>query len=436
ARQMTYRPQRTHGFFLNSADSDKKEFLTTLLGLQEIEQGNEQFDIELTGLKTTRSNAASQLEYAKTNKALYAVRDEDMQAAKTQYEQAQQRVQALIGNTEEAALLQQKLLVEEEIRKTNVVSSQVQAAKNDNVNLRNNMIQLQAEIKSLEDQKCHACLREWKNSATVLATKTQTYKEKYAKMEANLAVIANAESILANAPQLAAKQQEIISRMGQLRAPVADANNALQAAGNALRGMTDKQNAFNKLGTDIDVLTKRIAQLDSDIVVLQHAADISGRNGFLGDYFTQILTEIEAKANKMIARIPNVSRFTLKISPNTVGKTTGKVKKEIKVMIYKDGKEVAFKAISGGQQCSLELFTDLAAIKTVQRRSGSPISWISLDEAMEGLEPENKQAALEVIRTEFSGLFLVIDHSTEIKEGFEKVIHVEYDGRYSSVVRQ
>ncbi len=83
---------------------------------------------------------------------------------------------------------------------------------------------------------------------------------------------------------------------------------------------------------------------------------------------------------------------------------------------------------------SAELCTDLAVSETVRARSGSKLGWVALDEAMDGLDVETKLAALDAIRSKVDGLLIVVDHSTEIKENFDKVIEVEYDGRCSYVI--
>ena len=44
---------------------------------------------------------------------------------------------------------------------------------------------------------------------------------------------------------------------------------------------------------------------------------------------------------------------------------------------------------------------------------------------------ETKTAALEVVKTKVNGLILIVDHATEIKEGFESVISIEFDGKNS-----
>ena len=135
----------------------------------------------------------------------------------------------------------------------------------------------------------------------------------------------------------------------------------------------------------------------------------------------------------MLAYIPNINTFSLDISSSSVTQK-GKVNKKIKTMVYKNGEETSLKSLSGGQLSSAELCTDLAVAETVRLRSGSNLGWMALDEAMDGLDVETKMAALDVIKSKIDGLLIVVDHSTEIKEAFDMVIEVEYDGRDSYVV--
>ena len=118
----------------------------------------------------------------------------------------------------------------------------------------------------------------------------------------------------------------------------------------------------------------------------------------------------------------------------STGKNKGTVKKDINTEIYKSGKKIPIKALSGGQECAFELCSDLATAGTIRDRSGSKLGWVALDEAMDGLDVESKTFALEAVREMVNGQLLIIDHSTEVKEGFEKVIEVEYDGRNSYII--
>jgi DNA repair exonuclease SbcCD ATPase subunit len=194
-------------------------------------------------------------------------------------------------------------------------------------------------------------------------------------------------------------------------------------------------------GRDFEALMTKIVNAKAKMVDVERrqaiaslSAKVLGRNGFLGTIFDEILYDIQHRCNEMIAFLPNASQFAISISSDKVTKTKGTAKKEIAVNITKDGKDVSIRSLSGGQQCSLELCADLASAEAIKSRSGSLFNWICLDEAMDGLGSEEKQAALDMLKQRASGLILIIDHSSEVKEIFTKVIEIEYDGRESRVI--
>jgi len=77
---------------------------------------------------------------------------------------------------------------------------------------------------------------------------------------------------------------------------------------------------------------------------------------------------------------------------------------------------------------------DLAVSETIRARTGTNLGWIILDEALEGLGVVEKQSALDMLKQKIKGTVLVIDHSTEVKEGFDKIISIMFDGRTSHVI--
>lgn len=185
--------------------------------------------------------------------------------------------------------------------------------------------------------------------------------------------------------------------------------------------------------TELENLHKKTNILQDEKSVADHCSKILSRGGFLSVIFDEVLADIEARSNIMIACIPNINRFTIAIVTSGVTKG-GKAEKKIKVLIYKNGREVSLKNLSGGQLCALELCTDFAVRECIRLRSGSPFGWVCLDEAMDGLDVETKKPALEMLTEMVTGQLLIIDHSTEIKEGFESIITVEYDGKYSRIL--
>jgi DNA repair exonuclease SbcCD ATPase subunit len=135
----------------------------------------------------------------------------------------------------------------------------------------------------------------------------------------------------------------------------------------------------------------------------------------------------------MLAKIPNVDTFRVDISSTKTNKTNKTLKKEISINISKNGNDIILDALSGGQQTGVELIADISVAQEIKLKAGSAIDWMILDEAMDGFGTAEKEAALNMLKENFDGLILIVDHTTEIKEAFEKIIEVEYDGKNSNV---
>jgi DNA repair exonuclease SbcCD ATPase subunit len=195
----------------------------------------------------------------------------------------------------------------------------------------------------------------------------------------------------------------------------------------------DRQRLHQNNVQSVDNWQKNLQEQEKQLDSLRLQKALVGRTGFLGSIFDEVLQEIEMRANGMMQHLPNISSFALSLSSTSTTKT-GEVRKEISKKIFKDGEEKSIQDLSGGQQAGVELCVDLAVAETVKRRTGTHLGWMALDEAMDGLGVIEKQAALDVIRSQVGGLVFIVDHATEIKEGFEQVIEIEYDGRESHVI--
>jgi DNA repair exonuclease SbcCD ATPase subunit len=146
------------------------------------------------------------------------------------------------------------------------------------------------------------------------------------------------------------------------------------------------------------------------------------------------MKEIESEANRMISDIPNTSDIAILIDTTSETKS-GNTKNQITISLTKSGNDISFRSLSGGQKSSLSLCVDLAMIRALKRRTNIKTGWIALDEAMDGMDVASKESALNIIKAEAGDfLILMIDHSTEIKELFDSIINIEYDGKTSKVV--
>lgn len=431
-KSLTYRQQREKGQFLTRTDSQNKEFLSALLGLSALEEASDSLASEAFRFSTEVGNLRSQIASSETTIATLASAKAQIPDAETRYSAAQQRYSLLSGATSQGDIQQKIASLQSEINRINGVSQQAHLAQSENKRIRDQVMSIQTEIEQVSAQICPTCRREWDNGQNYLDSLRERSKTLLKQMEGNMVVINSAAPMQETLPTLQADLAAQNQKLGEAQAPLADAYSAMNSAKSLLEQLNSQARHHDSMVNDVASKQRRIAEVEAEASTATLAADLVSRGGFLSVIFDGVLKEIETRANAMIGQVPNVSTFSIQIlSSHETQK--GTIKKTIAVKIFKDGDEVPYKSLSGGQQCALELFTDLAVRETVRMRSGSPVGWTFLDEAMDGLDVETKKAALAVIRKSISGTIIIIDHSTEIKEMFDQVVQVEFDGRTSRV---
>lgn len=429
---LTYRPQRKHGRFLNSTDSDNKDFLSALLDLNSLETASDNLTREKTQLELQIANMTNSISKDTEMLSVLSGAKAKIPDAQKACIDAQQRYVSLSSPSFLIEAEQKLELIKTEIQKSTRLINQAGIAESDNNTIRNQLLTVEKEIQAIENNMCPTCKREWDLGQEKLNDLLDTKKQLLDRARSNISIIESVRPIKEAFKELTLEAEKITKQIGELSAPAEDARKNFHAAENLLQQLMAQSATCDRLESSIEKTKNSIQNLQNELEIAHYAAEILSKNGFLSVIFDDILKEIEYRSNQMIGDIPNVSTFSLSIT-STHNTKSGATKKSISVKVIKDGEEIPVKSLSGGQQCSLELCTDLAVSESIRSRSGSPIGWLCLDEAMDGLDIENKKAALDVIRQKISGMVLIIDHSTEIKEGFEKVINVEFDGRSSRV---
>lgn len=435
AALLTYRKQRKHGAFLNSTDADNKENLAKVLNLKEIESGYETANRSFADAQLRKVSLEGERDGIKISLDTCVITDDQVAEATKRLAEAKERVKSLSsGDTG-------KIKLQDRLGKLNTYLTKVNISKSNKTKweTENNQLKIQAatihqQITQLREAKCFTCERGgWDKCAETLESKQADLTATVRKYEENLAAIKNLKPILDAEPKLQQQVAEVQGSIGALDAPLVDAARTLQSAQQALDVLTHAQKSRRLLAQRAELVNTQLSTLQGTIDVDRHVAAILGRAGFQSAIFDEVLREIQTRANDMIVCIPNISMYTLKINSTAVTKD-GKVNKTINSKVFRDGFETQVDDSSGGQACGLELCTDVAYAESVRKRCSSPLGWMCLDEAMDGLDVGPKRAALEVLKSKVGGQILVIDHSTEVKEGFESVIEVEYDGRESRIV--
>lgn len=199
------------------------------------------------------------------------------------------------------------------------------------------------------------------------------------------------------------------------------------------QALTARQ-AYEKAYQD---LVDRLAIAEDD---LKSWADLQAVvRAFLGAIGEEILAEIAAEANVILAALPNTAEVTLRFVTERLTQK-GTMRQEIRAMVSKAGRDgLNVKSqISGGQLTSVELATDPAVSIVLRGRRGTlpTPAWMAFDEAFDGHDVPIKEAFLDVLAGLSSrGMqIFVVDHGTEFKESLTHKINVVCTGGASAVV--
>lgn len=105
---------------------------------------------------------------------------------------------------------------------------------------------------------------------------------------------------------------------------------------------------------------------------------------------------------------------------------SGDVTAKFSELLLMDGKETSIGSLSGGEFRALSLCVDFALIEVMERQFGISLSPIILDEPFDGLDGAGREFIIELLE-KFSEdrQVVVIDHASEVKSMFSKVLTVE-----------
>jgi DNA repair exonuclease SbcCD ATPase subunit len=403
-------------------------------------------------------------------------------AANATLAEAQAKVVALSANTVSQTLLADSATVKgelskinSEITKINTLSSNIQSKRTQNLSLKETYLRIQKEIEHLTAGTCPTCSREWDQVNVIRASKEKALEETEIQLRTNVEYIRNSEPILLELPghqsrmlELNQKLAEINQKLGEANAPAAmaqqnvqtaiqgvnaanagvrnaqasvtaaqyslfNAQKGVESAQQVLNGLEQKRKNYDTILGRLNQAKEALAAKELDVEVNVMSSRLLGNTGFLGSIFDEILSDIEIRSNEMLQDFPNANMFTIQINSTKQVKSKGTTKKEISVTISKNGTDVTMDDISGGQQAAVELCTDLAAAEAIRARSGCALKWVFLDEVMDGLGPTEKESVVNMIKKRIKGLVLMIEHASEIKDSFDQMINLEYDGKESYV---
>jgi DNA repair exonuclease SbcCD ATPase subunit len=436
AKALTYRAQLESGRFINSTDSKNKDFLSScIIGLDEIDRLADLFETKSKDVHSKIDALTVEVNTLERVLGEVSVDLSSLQEAKGVLDRTNKAIEDFNGSESQISALRISAQnAEKYLDNLRNVGFKARNAQSENDQIKQLIMSMRQEMEYLHAATCPTCKQKWesqsaKDKIAELNEKSGSYIDKF---ENNLTYIKNAKVALDGESHIKQEYNDIQNKIAEFKAPYTSLLREQTMAKMAFDEKVQRARAISNNRERLEKSASLKTAFDETAKVYGHLSSIFSRNGFLGSIFEEIIKEIEMRTNDMVALMPNISRFTVQISTEAEQKN-GKTKKSISTRLLKDGKEISVKTLSGGQKRSLELCTDLAVSETIRARSGSSLSWMILDEALDNLDVEPKKYAIEMIKQKVQGLVIIIDHATEIKEIFDSVISVKYNGRDSYI---
>lgn len=491
---MAYRPQRSDGLFLTKNDTEKKEFLTALLGLDKIEAAIDSADIVIKTLTkelisidaqiTTKEDSVKQLNIVDTTALVEA--NAKLSAEILDFQADKERLELkLTGETKawqdaDAAITKKydglksktkfdidilksldnnrKLVVEAtNIETLNEIKTFRDALVVVDIN-KSKLASLQKEVASLTNDECPTCERSWDDADIKLKAVNEQIDtiQKIVSAESNIKdqIDFKTRELLVfepdhRLPKLVEKLSTYDDQARGERVIGAGTGtmNMIHKDMHAIAGLTEKfmknkvqieknqelKTLSVSIINDLGKLKALKTKKEATVQLESDFVKVLGKEGFLGSIFDEVLAEIVQVINTKLSTVANMSTVTFDFKTEVLN-TKGVVKKSIVPMVTILGHESKISALSGGMLSSLELITDLAVKEVIERRTGKEIGFYFTDEAFNGQGQPTKEACLEILKTSASKkAFYIIDHHSEFKELFTQVIDIEMENGISKV---
>lgn len=181
-----------------------------------------------------------------------------------------------------------------------------------------------------------------------------------------------------------------------------------------------------KISTNTDNLNKlkqAKEKLSKEIELLSTISAMFSPQGAQAYIMDSLLESFNLAVSKYVDLIwPNASYEIKSFKENS----KGEIKTKFSEHVIIDGKDKAIGALSGGEQKSLSLIADFAIIDILESNCNIKVNPVILDEPFDALDVSNRAKAMDVLESmSRHRQIYVIDHGSESKAGFSKVLRVK-----------
>lgn len=478
---ITYRKQRTFGLFLSKTDTQKKEFLVELLGLHWVEKAIEDA-VKLVSdaikekgaqfpIVEAYSSIVDRLKSQIPEEVIHTWEKEELtidDLTKQIKSLAEERQKLIVGlkyplfSYDYSVIESQAKLLEQcrvRLQRNGQPEIQIQSAQRE-------IFRLQSETSKLFDSKCPRCDRQWNEAIEQLENNSLEIKIQETRLK-------DAEEKLSRVNLLKTAEKNLNADLESKKKAALDAERAynnevtilstskreqIQSIDDISYGIATSISSYRNIISErqkemegnkrlrkyaCDSLAKSESDLIQAGIKYGHLAKIHQQEtdylhmlrGFLGQIFAEVLQEISEETNRILANLPNASKVSMRFDTNRET-NEGKTRNEITPVANFGGREWPLESgASGGMFTSIELAVDLAVGNVIARRTGVELAWLILDESFaNGSDKVTKEGCLEILKQYSDNkLIMVVEHASEFKEFFSKVIEIEFENERSRI---
>lgn len=211
---------------------------------------------------------------------------------------------------------------------------------------------------------------------------------------------------------------------------ILDTKNQIRQLENENNNLSDKLSNNKIVSNKIkDILTQATSvsaskkHLQGELELLKACLSVYSPTGAQAYIMDSIVDLFNNACQEYIAMIwPNASYKLQTYKTNSDKSVTAKFSDELLI----DSKEVSIGSLSGGELRSLSLAIDFAIIDVVSTHFGIQMNPIILDEGFDGLDSVGRELVIDLLnKISQRKQIVIIEHSTEAKALFSKVIRVE-----------
>jgi DNA repair exonuclease SbcCD ATPase subunit len=424
--------------FLSCNDSEKKSFLLKLLNLDKFEDFKKKSDAKIKCISTEITEYEAKMSSMLSKIEAYEESLVDEQAINSQLSQLNKDIE-----TVESKIKTLSEVVRPDLDKFNRLEDDIKNKMSAVVRAKAQREMLFNEFNKLKHNSLNEVCSECGSIVPEDRLKSQTESLEQLKSQIDdLDTLISKEAEYSNLlKKIRDKKRSESSEYDSAQAGTLELNRSLSIKQNNINNLTLKlennrkfTNKINELKTSCLKVTQLVDENKRELdfyKVLSTVYSSTGAQAYVLDSVIDYFNEAVQKYVEILW--PNVSYTLNSYRENNKGDITSKFSETLTM----NGQVVSVGSLSGGEHKALSLCIDFALLDVISDQFSLQINPIILDEPFDGLDSSGREIVISLLENiSRSRQIMVVDHASESKVLFSRVIRVEKRNGVSSILEQ